>query len=336
MAEFRLKSAQFRREREASWRELEDLVGRIERGGLSGLSAAEISRLPTLYRGAASSLSVARAISLDKNLLAYLEALVGRAFLCVYSTKRRAGEAVAEFLGARFPRAVRGNLAFVGAAIALLLLGTLTGYRLTRADPGRFYSFVEPELAQGRGPAASTAELRKPLYDREGGWSSLLVAFASFLFTHNARIGMLCFALGVAAGAPVVALVFQNGLSLGAMAGLYGSRGLGLEFWAWVLPHGVTEMLALCLSGAAGLILGLALVFPGRHSRLVNLAMRGREAAVLALGAVAMLAVAGLIEGIFRQLVQDVAARSLVAGASLVLWVAYFGFAGRGLPGAGR
>jgi uncharacterized membrane protein SpoIIM required for sporulation len=332
MAEFTLKSAQFRKERERAWVELEQLVGRVEAGGVRSLSAADLNRLPALYRGAASALSVALAISLDKNLLDYLTALVGRAYVCVYGTRRPPRRAVADFFRRRFPYEVRRHRAFVLAAVLLLLLGVATGCRLTLADPERFYSFVGDDVAQGRTPAASTAELRAVLYDREGlarGLPSMLTLFATFLFTHNAKIGILCFALGFAAGAPVLFLLFQNGLLLGAMAALYQSRGLGLEFWAWVLPHGVTELSAVCLCGAAGLVLGNCLVFPGRHTRLQNLAREGRRAALLAVGAVAMFFVAGLIEGVFRQVVHDVAARSLVAGASLLFWAGYFLLAGR-------
>ena len=57
MASFTLKSAQFRREREQTWRELEGLLARAEKDGLGSLTAAELNRLPVLYRSAASSLS---------------------------------------------------------------------------------------------------------------------------------------------------------------------------------------------------------------------------------------------------------------------------------------
>ena len=324
-----LKSAQFRREREGAWRELEKLVDQVESEGLKSLSAAELSRLPTLYRGAVSSLSVARAISLDKSLLDYLTALVGRAYLCVYGSKRPVGEAFADFFRRRFPAAVRRQGRLVAAALAFLLLGVLTGFQLTLADPERYYSFVGEEMAQGRTPASSSEELRDILYSEPEGWGSTLTLFASFLFTHNARIGLLCFAVGFAAGMPVPFLLFVNGLTLGSMAALYHSRGLGFEFWAWVLPHGVTELLAVVLCAAGGLALGACLIFPGRYSRLRNLALRGREAALLAAGAVALFFTAALIEGFFRQIVQDLAARSAVAGLSLVLWTGYFLFAGR-------
>jgi uncharacterized membrane protein SpoIIM required for sporulation len=327
--EITLKSARFRAEREAAWRELEGLVQSFEAGGARRLSAAELNRLPALYRSAVSSLSVARAISLDKNLLDYLTALAGRAYLCVYGAKRRAGGAVADFFRRRFPRTVRQEGVLVAAAFAVLLLGTATGYRLSAADPERFYDLVPAQLAEGRDPSASTAELREALYgggDTPGDW---LGAFSAFLATHNAEIGIGCFALGMAAGVPVLYLLFSNGLILGAMAALYASRGLGGELWAWLLPHGVTELTALALCGAAGLKLGGAVVFPGRRTRQQALAVRGREAAVLAAGAVAMFFVAAAIEGVFRQLVQAPAWRWLVASLSLALWALYFWRAGR-------
>jgi len=326
MKEFSLKSAQFRREREAAWRELEGLLERVEKKGPRDLTAAELHRLPVLYRGAASSLSVATAISLDKNLLDYLTALVGRAYICVYGSKRRAGDAIREFFLFRFPWAVRRYFTFVFVSMALFALGTLTGYQMTRADSERYHSFVDEAMAGGRTPAASTQELREVLYDGEDQPLSL---FASFLFTHNAKIGLLCFALGFAAGVPVIYLLFVNGLTLGAMVALYDSRGLGAEFWAWVLPHGVTEISAVCLCGAAGMVLGSAIVFPGRHTRLRNLALKGREVALLGIGAVVMFLLAGLIEGFFRQIVQDVTVRWGLATVTLVFWTWYFLAVGR-------
>jgi len=258
-----------------------------------------------------------------------LNALVARAYLCVYGTKEPAGRAVLEFFTQRFPQTVRRYLAFFAVALLLMALGTLAGYRLTRNDPERFYSFVGDDLAQGRGPASSTAELKAVLYAGPDAHKTGLAAFAASLFTHNAKIGILSFALGFAAGAPVIFLLFENGLVLGTLAALYASRGLGSEFWAWVLPHGITELSAVCLCGAAGLVLGNALIFPGRYGRLDNLAREGRQAVLLAVGAVAMLVLAGLLEGIFRQVVHNLTARFVVADSSLLFWIWYFLHAGR-------
>jgi uncharacterized membrane protein SpoIIM required for sporulation len=332
MPGFDLKSAQFRREREAAWRELEDLLARLETRGLESLTADELHRLPVLYRSAVSSLSVAAAISLDKNLLDYLTALVGRAYIAVYGAKRRLGEAVAEFFRVQFPGAVRRYPLFVLAAYLLMGLGVLTGYRMVLADPESYYSLVDEGMAQGRNPASSTQELRDALY----GGGEHLGFFASGLIIHNSWVGLGCFALGFVAGVPTIYLLFLNGLLLGGMAGLYQTRGLGAELWAWVLPHGVTELSAVCLCGAAGMAIGAALIFPGRHTRLQNLALQGREVTLLAVGAVVMFLIAGLIEGIFRQVVHDVAARWSLATLTLAFWSWYFLAMGRSSEGRTR
>ena len=77
------------------------------------------------------------------------------------------------------------------------------------------------------------------------------------------------------------------------------------------------------------MVLGSSLVFPGRHTRLQNLAIRGRQAAILAVGAVALFFLAGLIEGIFRQLVHNLAVRWAVVAVTSVFWTWYFLFVGR-------
>jgi uncharacterized membrane protein SpoIIM required for sporulation len=323
-----LKSASFRTEREASWRELEGLVARVEKDGVRALTPAELSRLPVLYRATLSSLSVARAISLDRNALEYLESLCGRAYLAVYGTRRHLREALGDFFARRFPRAVRAHAWHLALAWGLTLLGALAGFALTRGDPERFYAFVDPAYAGGRGPTSSTASLKEVLYAEKKA-ADALQAFAAFLFSHNARIGLTAFALGFAGGAPTALLLFSNGLLLGAFGALYASRGLSLDFWGWVLPHGVTELSAVALCGAAGLALGQALLFPGREERLAALSRRGREAGVVALGAVFLFFVAALIEGIFRQLVHAVPARYAVAGASALLLTLWLVRAGR-------
>src|SRR5436853_4250554 len=102
-----LKSSEFRKGREASWRDLETLVDRVERRGARSLSLDELQRLPILYRAALSSLSVARTIALDRNLLLYLENLALRAFLAVYGPRVSALNGLREFFRCDLPQAVR-------------------------------------------------------------------------------------------------------------------------------------------------------------------------------------------------------------------------------------
>ena len=222
----RLKSVEFRREREAAWQDLEYLVDRIEKSGTQKLSASELTRLPMLYRSALSSLSVARAISLDQSLVRYLEALTARAYFCVYGARRHFREVMAEYFGHALPEAMRAHRWHLLLAYAFFVLGGIAAFMMTLADPDLFHSFVSPGMAGGRGPEASTETLRAVLYNSDSTGYDELTAFASFLFNNNARIGIMCFALGFVGGLPVFYLLFTNGLVLGAFAALYHSRGL--------------------------------------------------------------------------------------------------------------
>jgi uncharacterized membrane protein SpoIIM required for sporulation len=329
MSDFRLKSFHFRRERETTWRALEELVGRAEKRGIKGLSSDELVRLPSLYAATLSSLSVARSISLDRNVVEYLESLASRSYFLVYGARTDLWQAIVEFFAWRLPVAVRQLMVPFAIAFAAFAAGALAGYMLTASNPDWFYSFVDEDLASGRTPTASTDFLRDGLYEENTETASALSFFATFLFTHNAKIGMLCFALGFALGLPTILLLLQNGLMLGAFVALYASRGLGLDLGGWLLIHGVTELLAIILCGTAGLALGGAVAFPGAHSRLANLAATGRIAGRVVMGAVGLLLIAGLLEGLGRQLITDISTRYVIAAATAVGWCLYFGFAGR-------
>ena len=324
-----LRSFEFRREREHSWAELELLLERVEKKGIQSLSADQLSRLPILYRAALSSLSVARSISLDQNVVAYLESLAGRSYFAVYGTKRHLRESISNFILYQFPASVRRAKWPVLLSALFLLLGSITAFMMVSSDPELYYSLVSDAYAQGRNPASSTSELRGILYGGAEHSSDELGAFASYLFTHNAKIGMIAFAVGFALGVPTMFLMFVNGLILGAFAALYHSRSLSIDLWGWLLPHGITELGAVILCGGAGLVLAQSVVFPGRHTRMENLAIRGRIAGQIVFGAVFMLLIAGLIEGVFRQTVHSVVIRYCVAASTLAFWASYFGFVGR-------
>jgi uncharacterized membrane protein SpoIIM required for sporulation len=323
-----LRSTVFRREREATWARLARLVERVEQRGLASLDARELAELPTVYRATMSSLSVARAISLDRNLLDYLEGLAQRAWCAFYTPARPWRQRLAAFATSGFPRGVRALALPLLLAVATLALGVAVGFALTRADPEAYYALVPTAYAQGRHPGTSPRQLEEALYSgpSDGGE---LAWFASRLVTNNAGVGLMMVAVGFLAGLPVLLLLALNGLLLGALWALYASHGLGLEFLGWVLPHGVTELLAIVLCAAAGLALGRALLFPGRTTRRHALAAAGRGAAPVVLGALVLFGLAGLLEGFFRQLVLHDIARWSVAAGSLVLWAAYLVGAGR-------
>jgi uncharacterized membrane protein SpoIIM required for sporulation len=317
-----LKSRRFRQEREADWISLESLLDRYERGRRSSLTDDEVIAIPVLYRSTLSSLSMARAISLDKSLIDYLESLCTRAYFCVYGTRATALDRVGAFFASEWPAAVRGLWRETLIAGVLTLVGVAVALLLTFQSPDWFNAFVPAQLAGGRDPTASAKDLEATLAGANS--PSGLSVFSTFLFTHNAQIAILAFALGFAACLPTAFLLLTNGFMLGAFLALFISHGLGAEFGGWVFVHGVTELFAVTLAGAAGFRIGWTLAFPGMRDRLDALADAGRYAATVMVGVIIMLGVAGFLEGVVRQFVTITAWRYAIAVGTAAIWGLYF------------
>ncbi len=304
------RSAQFRKKNEPDWQELDDIVVAGTKRGLRALTEEQLLRLPVLYRHAVSSLLFAQQTALDRSLVDYLDSLVGRAYLVIYTSRGPKRAPVRELFAKEVPRAVRAMGHEIALSVALFLSGIAVSFSLVRSDSSWYASFVDPALAGGRTPYATTEFLRSTLYHEQ---SEGLASFASTLFQHNAGIGLLAFATGIAAGVPSALLLFQNGLMLGAMLALFAGRGLLFPLLGWLLPHGVPELSAIVLCGAAGLRIGRAILIPGARGTRVALAEAGRQGAIVVIGCVFLFFVAGGIEGILRQQITQDGARFFLA-----------------------
>ena len=322
----------FRAARESEWSRLEEILRRAEEYGVRSLDDEDLRALPVLYRGALSSLSVARETSLDLELVTYLEGLCARAYFFVYGVRTPLSSRIAAFFARDWPLATRSLWRETLVSLLLTIVGVLAGYVLVTADPGWFDSFVGTQYASGRDFSASTEFLRNALYDTP---DIGLSRFAAFLFSHNAGIAILCFALGFAFGVPTVILLIMNGTLMGAFFALYGSHGLLFELSGWLTIHGTTEIFAIVLAGAAGFRIGWSVVFPGEQSRLAAAATSGRAAALTMAGAVLMLFCAGLLEGFGRELIVEDWARYTIGGTLLAFWCAYFYLPRRGVRANG-
>jgi uncharacterized membrane protein SpoIIM required for sporulation len=326
-----LKSSEFRKGRAEGWLELERLVTRVERQGIRRLSLDELQRLPILYRAALSSLSVARTIVLDRNLLLYLETLSTRAFLAVYGPRANPITGLRTFFAQELPAAVRSARWHILITALTMLLGVVVGFMLTVQDETWFNAFVPSGLSGGRGPSSTRADLLN--HEIFQPWPGLVESFGIFagvLFNHNTLVGIMMFGLGMGIGIPTIMLTLYQGLPLGAFVALHYNRDLTIDFLGWLSIHGVTELGGIILFGAGGLVIAEKMLFPGRYSRLENLAMHGRLAGQMAVGAVIMLFAAAFLEGGFRQLVQSTPLRFAIGFGAGALWIAYFSLAGKG------
>lgn len=94
----KLRSRRFRVERESDWLKLEVLLDRALSRSAKSLSSDELLEFPRAYRATLSALSVARATSLDKELINYLESLCTQAYFSSMERGQLSGKGFLLFL----------------------------------------------------------------------------------------------------------------------------------------------------------------------------------------------------------------------------------------------
>lgn len=315
----------------ADLRRFEELLDRSERVRPSGLRFAELRELGLLYRMHMARLARLRERGDDPDAQRHLNALALRAYTLLYGTRsardsrRRAPSRVAESLARAWP-ALR-------TSVALMALGAFVGGSLAARDTQALWSLVPESL--GHTPVmlerlASSAEEQEEFLERTDTSIGTNSLFGSSLFAHNTRVGLLALACGMLAGIPTVILQLYNGMILGAFASIFLGGPWWVEFLAWILPHGVPELSAICLCAAGGLMLGLAILAPGRHTRRAALRQAMDSALLLFALAVPLFFLAAGIESFVRESTLGTAARFGVALAMAAL-LGFGAFAIRGL-----
>jgi uncharacterized membrane protein SpoIIM required for sporulation len=313
------------------WQELEQLLQKVEREGLRSLGVDNIRRFGRLYRQAASDLVYAHNRVLSADVLDYLNDLVARAYAQIYARRRFRLGGIGRFLAVTFPQTFRRTSRFLLASALVFVLAGVIGFVAVKLEP-RAKLYLLPADHMHLDPAERVRRLESSGEVMSSGESA---TFSAFLFTHNLRVTILCFALGITFGVGTILVLIVNGLLLGALACAYHDAGVGLFFWAWILPHGVPELFETLLAGASGLLLGRALLAPGERSRGEALRDAAHEAVRLILGGAPLLLLAGLVEGTLSQIHEPhvpYALKLAFAGLLAVGLALYLGLAGRNAP----
>jgi uncharacterized membrane protein SpoIIM required for sporulation len=277
--------------REPDWKRLDALLKQVEKKGLKSLKANEIKLLASLYRSVSADLARIRTNQVSQTLAQDLQALTSRSYNQIYQgSRRQEWQSVREFCLWGFPAIVQQTAIYTVLATALFVVGGLISWWFSWRDP-MFLSLVVPE------------ELIRMVRDEGELWTGSIVGTeplaSSSIMVNNLTVCFRAIAGGMTAGAFTSYVLALNGVLIGAIATLVGQNNLAYPFWAFVFPHGALELPAIFLSGGAGLLLGRALLFPGKYNRVDALRYYGAQAAQLVYGIVPMLVIAGIIEGFF-------------------------------------
>ena len=275
--------------REPNWKRLDGLLQQAEQKGIKSLSAREIKDLASLYRSVSADLARARTNKVGSILTQDLQRLTSRGYNQIYQgSQRQEWQQVKEFYLWGFPQVVRESWLYIAIATGIFLGIALIAW---------WYGWRDPVFI-----AVTVPERLITMVEEDGElWMGSIVGIeplaSSNITINNLSVSFGAIAGGITAGLYTIYIMALNGLSIGAIATLVGKNNLAYPFWAFVFPHGSLELPAIFLAGGAGLLIGKAMIFPGRYRRIEALKINGIQAAKLLFGIIPMLIIAGAIEG---------------------------------------
>ncbi len=310
----------FFQKREPAWKRIRILCDKADLSP-ANLSSPEIDELFRLYKGVSDDLAWSQTKSHNPELAEFLNDLCARAYAILYRSRGRglrAGLVDAIELTAR---TVRKRAWFVGASAALFVGAAVFAYFAMSAVPETRDYFVPEQFA-----AVFEDWKSGRMQERRASES---VQATLFYANNNPIVSIITGAVAASTfGVYTAQLVFTNGAMLGALANEVAPAGRLGYLFTHVMPHGVTELSGIVISGSAGFVMGWALLNPGRKRRADALREAGKDAIVMLAASVVLMLIAAPIEGFFsfNPIVPDLAKIGLAALSAAgwgVFWVGY-------------
>ncbi len=308
------------------WEEFHRLAERASRRGLDSFASAELPDFAARYREVAADLARARTYGAEEATLARLERLVAAGHNALYRDERSTWRRLGLVLVRECPAAIVRARGYVLVACLAFTAPAAAGYALLRDRPTLAAELL-PDVMLSRAAAGAERKAAGRRYVEVRAADRPLMA--SGIITNNVRVAIACFAGGVFLGVGSLVLLGFNGLLIGASAGHFANAGLLDYLLEFVVGHGLLELFAIWVAGAAGFLLGRAVVAPGELSRADALVLSGRLAVRMLGGAAVLLVVAGLIEGFVSASAGGPAVRIGASLASLAFLALYL-WNGRG------
>ena len=309
------------------WNEFATKLAEVRKNGLRRMTSSEVSDFVARYRQLTSDLARLQTASRGRTFdtLFFVSRLVAGGHAVLYRQRGQGVNAAIRYLTVDVPCEIRRSAGAIALAVVVFFLPAVISYSVVVRTPATAKSFVAPILIEraNRGQAQ--------LHRHTGGVRNGYVTIpederpvvASSIITNNVTISYAAFAFGLTAGVGTIFLLVSNGVQLGGGAGVFAAKGVASLLWAFVAPHGVLELSAICLAGGGGLLIASAFVLPGNMTRREALVVRGRRAIRLIAASTLFLAVAGTIEGLISPRVWPIQWKLVVSGATAIAMIAY-------------
>jgi uncharacterized membrane protein SpoIIM required for sporulation len=316
-----MREQEFVERKEKDWIRLNALTLKAELTPRA-LSQDELLEAFQLYRSVSNDLSYVQTHSANRDLINFLNNLVLSAYRALYRHPKRSIWGVLHEALATAARTGREFKGFFFASAAILILASIFSFTATAVSP-------EIRSILGGPMQENTDAWAQGEIPQTTGASGVLAT--AFYAGNNPRVAIFATAVGLSTlGVGSAYILWVNGVMLGVVGQATFETGRLLWFLTWIFPHGATELQGAFWAGAAGLLLGWALINPGRYSRIDSLKKRGKSALILAAIGITQMYIAAPFEGFFsfNAAVPDIL--KLMVGLLVTLfWIAFFWGYGR-------
>jgi uncharacterized membrane protein SpoIIM required for sporulation len=269
------------------WRAADERARRLARGRTD--DADDATRMADDYRLLAADLARARALLPATRSREFLEGAYARTHATLYHGAVHLGSALVTLLRDELPQVVRWLAPYIVAASAIFVLAVAGGYALVHRYPELIALFASPDLI-------ATVE-RGQLWT-EGLLNVVPSSVLSVqLLANNIVVSLLAYCAGFLFGLGTLYVLGLNGLMLGAVFAFVSQHGLRRELLTFIVAHGCVELSVMCLSGAAGMAVGAALMRPGSGGRIEAFRAAALRSGPLLFACALLLTGSGLLEG---------------------------------------
>ena len=305
------------------WLAFASVVAAAQRRGISSLGEKRVRDFVAEYRALSSDLARLQTAARDAPAeeLFYLSRLVGAAHNLLYRDRRGDLLGFVRFLLGDVPREIRASWRPIALAATIFFLPMVIAGTAVVRHPAVASVFIPVGMLDRaedgiRRAEAGTGYIEDP--------QILRPVMATQIISNNVQVTFFAFAGGITAGLLTTVLLLLNGVSIGGVIGLYASKGILPLLLAFMAPHGVLELSAICIAAGGGYLLAAAMLLPGSRTRRRALAENGKRAIKLICGSSLLLFVAGSLEGLVSPIPYWPLELKLVVSASTaVFMIAY-------------
>lgn len=250
-----------------------------------------IDKLIDAYTQIKTDLSYAQSYYPKSKLTEYLNELAMRAHFKIYNVKKERKKGLFDLWIYDVPKILFQKKRYVYFSFFFFIAFVCIGIISSIYDE----SFVRMVLSDNY--VDSTIENINngdPLAVYSGGsnWGSAIgITF------NNLRVGIYSYVMGIFGGIGTLWVLFQNGIMLGSFQYFFYQQNVFVESLSGIWIHGAMEIFAIVIEGAAGLILGSSILFPGTYNRLTSLKKGIQDSLKVLISTIPFTISAGILEG---------------------------------------